>query len=192
MTILFASVVLGLVSCAAEPTAAPFDIALVKESTTPFQLTILEDGVVTAAEYESAVLAHRSCVENAGASPGEIESLGHNQRGFQVEIIADTEEEAARIDSLAEACHGEYLSDVADVWVYQQLLSEKELDAIRPDVASCLRDVGIKVSDTFTMKELYTQLERLANTSALQPCMDRYPEFFVQSPRQDSTPGRAR
>ncbi|RZI95947.1 MAG: hypothetical protein EOO67_01500 [Microbacterium sp.] len=167
------------------PEKAELDVAALAATSSAFQAAILEDGVVTPGEYESAVLAERACVIAAGGSAGEITETGNNELGFTYTVEAETEQARAAAEIETEACLDEHMSEVGTVWAYQQLLSPEQLDEMRPRVAACLRGVGIGVSDAFTQGQLRKLLA--ADPAALEgikPCVAEFPGFFAVNPAQ--------
>lgn len=92
--------------------------ALLQEAST-YEREILGDGVVTAAEYEQALLDWRDCVRAAGAEPSEIYAIGDNQLTFDYDITAATNEARIELEAEAETCLPEYFDEVASWWVEQ-------------------------------------------------------------------------
>jgi hypothetical protein len=119
------------------------DLEALLESTTDFQREIIGDGVVTAPEFERALLARRECVADAGAEPGDIYTGSNGELTFDYDITAEDEEEALTIQQSADECLPEYFTDVGAVWAYQRLLSPAERDAMRPDALACLESAGL-------------------------------------------------
>ncbi|MCL2454028.1 MAG: hypothetical protein FWD18_01810 [Micrococcales bacterium] len=145
------ALVASLGGCSHDGASGPLfsdeDIAAMPE----FQRNILEDGVVTYAEYESAVIAQRSCLEEAGYSPGEIEDIGGGQIGFIVEVDYSHEPDPAAADALFLAtdrhCNEEYLFYVGTAWAESQVITDPaERERLRAQFASCLKDAGLRVS----------------------------------------------
>lgn len=167
------------------PKAAALDVRALAAQTSAFQAAILKDGKVSAAEYESAALAHRACVEDAGGVVGELTAVGDNELGFTFTIEAATEEAARAMEREAEGCLGEYFDIVGRVWAYQQLISPEQRDALRPEVATCLRSVGIDLPDSFTSTQLTDHLSAHEGAVGdIKPCMEKYPEFFAVNPAE--------
>ncbi|WP_157521029.1 hypothetical protein [Microbacterium sp. Leaf159] len=178
---------LVVVGCSGSEQPPPLDVDSLVESTSEYQKPLLEDGVVSADEYEQSLLAYRTCVEDAGATPSEIYEAGNGEKAFDYQVFAVDDEDLERINALAEECLPEYFQDVGKVWAYQQLLSPEELQDLRPDVAECLRGVGIDVDDDFTLDDLAARVGELEDQSVIQPCVQKYPGFFAVAPDPNRT-----
>ncbi|MGN8027796.1 hypothetical protein [Microbacterium sp. 22242] len=180
------AVVVGIAGCASdEAQQKTLNIASIAKNTTAFQAEILQDGKVTPAEYESAVLAYRTCVQDAGAEPGEISEFGNNELGFTYTITAAGETQRKAIEAETEQCLKDNLEDIGKVWSYQNLLSPKELDRQRPEVAACLRSVGIDINDSFSIDDLRKYVsEHEEATDDIKPCVEKYPGFFSINPAE--------
>lgn len=95
------------------------DLRALQRSTTPYQLAILADGVVTDAEYERAFTARRDCVVEAGATPSETYDVGNRELTFDYDITASTTGERARREALADACIPRFYAEVGALWIQQ-------------------------------------------------------------------------
>jgi hypothetical protein len=179
-------IVASAVSCQATTSPAKeLDVAALSRTTSEYQARILGDGRVTASEYESAILAERACVLDAGGSAGEVVPSGNNELSFTYTVEAETEEARTSLERQTEACLDEYSSAVGTVWAYQQLLSPAQLDELRPRVATCLRELGIDVSDAFTDVELRERLAADPNgPQRIRPCIEQFPGFFAVNPAE--------
>jgi hypothetical protein len=104
---------------------AGLNLEAILAHTSDFQRKILEDGLVTSAEFELALLARRDCVALAGEKPGQIYEAGDGERTFDFDVTAGTEQEMRNIQAKAEACLRDYFSDVGAVWAYQRLLTSE-------------------------------------------------------------------
>lgn len=102
----------------AEPDGGRTLDALLQDAS-EFERAILVDGVVTAAEYERALLEWRNCVAAAGAQPGDIYPIGDNQLTFDYEITAATDEARGELEVAAETCLPDYFDAVGTWWVEQ-------------------------------------------------------------------------
>ena len=120
-----------------------------------FQLLILHDDIVTAAEYEQAVLANIACLEQSG-----LEVLGPERRQETNELEftirtrtapgLSTEEEAkavARWDEAIRYCWIEYEAFVADKWNSQSVPNPDERRVLVESLVVCIRATGAEVSN---------------------------------------------
>lgn len=139
-----AAAIVGLTGCVPSPyeERQVLDLPAIMKSSTDYQRAILDDGLVTDAEYEQALLARRDCVQNAGAVPGDIYTKGNNELTFDYEITAPTPARLEEVQREADACMHEYFTEIGQVWAYQQLLSPAEREQMRPDVIACLSEAG--------------------------------------------------
>ncbi|MDR0504981.1 MAG: hypothetical protein LBG70_04140 [Bifidobacteriaceae bacterium] len=163
------------------------NIDSIKATTSAFQAAILADGVVTNAEYESAVMANWQCVKDAGFEPDEPQWNGNNFE-FGITVISQNEE-AAEVNSTKqlavwERCNTEYTNDVGDVWASQAVLSDSERDKMRPDVVACLRNHGLELPEDSDYAEIGAALATLdqSGQTAAMECMQQYEEFFRTLP----------
>ncbi|APZ33067.1 hypothetical protein BOH66_01200 [Microbacterium aurum] len=187
--VLLLALATALTACTApEEEIPPLNLESILDTTTQFQAQILEDGKVTASEYEMALLAERDCVITAGAVAGELYETGNAEKTFDYEVTASDESDLKAIDEKAGACLGEYFDDVAHVWAYQQLLTAEERKELQPKVVQCLTDTGIavpsdadleKITEILYSNETYPDLAR--------PCIDAYPGFFFIAPDSNGT-----
>lgn len=178
------AIVLGLLSGCTSNIAPELDVDALASETSDFQSEILEDQVVTAAEYEKALLAHRQCVSDAGAKVSEIYETVNHQLTFDWEVEAATDEELERILAEADLCLPEYFDDVGLVWSEQNVLSPEEKQAIQPKVIECLQQAGLTVPDTATFLEIVEAVSEAQEDdpdSLVRECVTRYPEYFMVS-----------
>lgn len=173
-----------LVGCAPqEEEIPPLDMEAILASTTDFQADLLEDGEVTASEYEKALLAQRACVEEAGATPGELYDTGNQERTFDYEVTAADEARLAVVQEAAELCLGEYFVDVGRVWAHQQLLTASERQELQPKVVQCLTNAGVRVPSDADLDKIAVILRSDdSNAELARPCIDEYPGFFFIAP----------
>ncbi|WP_149085540.1 MULTISPECIES: hypothetical protein [Microbacterium] len=176
---------LALAGCAAEAPVTELDVSEIAADTTPFQAKILEDGMVSPAEYERALLSQRDCVVSAGGDAGEIVDIGNGEKGFEYSVTASTEQERLKLEAATEACARDYIEDIGLVWGFQNLPSQEDLDDMRPQVAACLRGVGIEVDDDFTRDTLKEEVGASeAKYEAMRPCAEEFKEFFAGNPAE--------
>lgn len=184
VTLILAALVMSLTGCSPSAPSAqtdPLDIGAILDDTTPFQRDILDDGVVTAAEFERALLARRECVSEAGATPGEIYEGRNGELTFDYDITADNDEELQSIQSQADACLADYFSDVGSVWAYQRLLSPEEREAMRPRALACLDEAGLTgLAEDATASDMAVAVQDDGEISAAErDCLVEYGSLFA-------------
>lgn len=124
------------------------------ERTTPFQAAIIEDGTVTYAEYESAILGTLECVNDAGF---ETRDLTTNAVGDLFFSYGGGDLEAA--DVAYESCYVDFASEVDDLYHFAPVVSEKERREMQQGSITCLADLGLIVSDPPSPDEIQMVLE---------------------------------
>jgi hypothetical protein len=88
-----------------------------RDSASEYQQAVLEDLVVTEAEYRDAVDAARTCIQDAGWGVGPIERQHGNQLGFQSSYSGD----APPADEAMQACNDEFMTQIGPIWVSQRM-----------------------------------------------------------------------
>ncbi|CAN7150226.1 hypothetical protein LJR042_000045 [Microbacterium maritypicum] len=158
----------------------PLNLTRLLDDTTDFQREIIEDGEVTSAELERALLARRDCVIAAGAVPGEIYESESNEPSFDFEVFAANEEELIKIQDEADSCLRDYYAEVGSVWAYQQLLSPEERDKLRPQAVACLDATGLTgLPENATAQDMVAAVTADDTVSdAEQACLSEYRGFF--------------
>lgn len=180
-----AFVVLPLATgCAPDATGGepdPLKIEAILEATTPFQYEIIEDGVVTAAEFERALLARRECTAEVGATPGEIYSGRNGELTFDYDIVADSDDELLAIQADADACLRDYFVDVGSVWAYQRILSPEERERLRPKALACLDSAGLtELAEDASVAEMAEAIQRDGEISrAERECLVEFNSLFA-------------
>ncbi|MCL2454027.1 MAG: hypothetical protein FWD18_01805 [Micrococcales bacterium] len=139
------------------------DIATMSE----FQRNILEDGVVTYAEYESAIIAERQCVQDAGFEVSEVMDIGAGQLGFTTEIstagAADPDAAVTEAHRVIDACGEEYAKYVATAWAESQVITDPaERERLQAQFASCLKDAGLRVSADNDLETLLDAVQEVS------------------------------
>lgn len=92
-----------------------------RDDASGYQQAVLDDLVVSEAEYRDAIDAMRSCVEDKGWGVGPIEQDG-NQLGFQSSYSGDN---GPSNDDM-HACTNEYLASVGPIWSSQRTALTEE------------------------------------------------------------------
>ncbi|MGN8553446.1 UNVERIFIED_CONTAM: hypothetical protein OHV15_12770 [Microbacterium sp. SLM126] len=173
-----------LAGCAAQGTDSAhdtLDLDALLEETTDFQREIVEDGVVTAAEFERALLARRECVADVGATPGDIYTGSNGELTFDYDITAESDDEALAIQRDADACLQDYFADVGTVWAYQRLLSPAEREEMRPRALACLDAAGLtELPEEATLAEMAAAIRDDGEISpAERDCLVEYGSLFT-------------
>ncbi|SDS88171.1 hypothetical protein SAMN04489743_1106 [Pseudarthrobacter equi] len=189
-TATFLTLIITVAACSQQASSTPaFDVQKAAANTSAFQKELLADGALTREEYERAVLAERDCIQRAGAKPGPLVTNGDNSLSFEVEITAPDEIQGQAISKKAEACYGEYASEVYPVWAFQNLPTEDDKRELKPDLLQCLEDAGVAVNNSETVDDVidavstYSQSEASRQNAEFDECMKRYKRFFDVSPR---------
>lgn len=122
-----------------------------------FQRAILEDGVVTPAEYEQAVLATLSCLDAEGIPHSEpvLQQSGPSAPRWDYTVGPWPIEEDERFSAIYRRCLDEYQRAVASAWSHQEGPTESEMQALRQKAVECFRRYGLDASDyeTFVATE---------------------------------------
>lgn len=169
-----ADAVQGTPTALADPTDDPLDYPLSFASDQ--QLEALEDGVVTAAEYERSMLAMVQCMQEQGI---EFEQLPQwdvtNTRMEYTYIAGRTMEENAQSARLRDECKLKHIGAVGYVWEQQGAPSEVRLAEARAALGGCLREAGVKgVPEQPTSAELGV----FSTQEAFWPCAKRVETEF--------------
>ncbi len=120
-----------------------------------YQAELLQDGVLTFSEYESAILAAVKCEEAAGFKilafpiPGKPGRPGPelSTRGeYQYVQASDDGADRAELGAALQRCEEEYVSIVKPLWAEHVAPTASELQGARNEIGSCLREQGVAVS----------------------------------------------
>lgn len=126
-----------------EPALPPLPEPTVPGGVSPYQVSVLEDGV-TKDEYSAAVEAHRACVVEVGALPGPIEELGGEQLGFYVDVPVTAEglgDEA--LSQKVFDCASQFVSAIGPAWSKQVAPSAEEQARLLVPLVECLQAVPL-------------------------------------------------
>lgn len=127
----------------------------IQRTSSEFQVGLLQDGVLTFSEYESAILAAVRCEEAAGFKilafpiPGKPGRPGPelSTRGeYQYVQASDDGADRAELGAALQRCEEEYVSIVKPLWAEHVAPTASELQGARNEIGSCLRDQGVAVS----------------------------------------------
>jgi hypothetical protein len=108
-----------------------------------FQKDILKDGVLTFAEYETAVLSLVDCAQRAGISLAEPVRISKRDT-YLYSFTYPLASRAGAEDSIL-SCRQTYTDYLEQFWAEFTAPSEEELQRARDELARCLRDRGIEV-----------------------------------------------
>ena len=159
--------------------------------TNGLQVEILADGVITASEYERAVLATQECVEQVGWKTDDLE-LGIDGFTLSFAVVWTTDKDALReaqlsfeADEAFTRCAGDYLDQVEVAYIESQAPTgservEKERGLVSCLVAAGIRDVPIGVTEE-DLIDILVGHEYGQNDPPIAPwlCRERYIELFT-------------
>lgn len=149
--------------------------------TSAFQQALLSDGLLTYAEYESAVLATVQCLRDRGIeivtephpAPGEVIVFEFGGSTSFSGESAVRENEAARLSY--EACYHEH-QDVVDLaWARQHEVDERTLERARAALRSCLEEAGVEGIPKNAKGRDFQPFQRF---EAFPKCQERVAEEF--------------
>ncbi|MGE5595050.1 MAG: hypothetical protein ACM3S1_03325 [Hyphomicrobiales bacterium] len=130
--------------------------------TSPGQAAILEDGVVTQDEYESAVNATIACVEAQGF---DVTDPVQQDGRLAFEFATKDTNEGAHYQAAYLDCHAQHQRDVDSVWAKQLAEanppSADQLAASRAAIAGCLAEHGVPgVATDAALMEMVDAVQR--------------------------------
>jgi hypothetical protein len=105
-----------LVGCSLPPSFSEDEKIEMRDTTSKYQRAVLEDLVVTEAEYRDAVAASRDCLQDKGFGVGPITEHDGNQIGFQSSYSGD----GPPSDQLMQGCDDEFMTEIGPIWVSQR------------------------------------------------------------------------
>lgn len=105
-----------LIGCSIPPSFSEEEKREMRDTTSQYQRAVLEDLVVTEAEYRDAVTALRDCIQDGGFGVESITQDG-NQLGFQSSYSGDNPPS----DQIMKACDNEFITQIGPVWVSQRM-----------------------------------------------------------------------
>lgn len=154
-----------------------------------FESRIIADGIITDAEYRSAVDAAVECMVergwNASASPREDEltfalTVDGSAKGMSE---ADLEAEQARMDLDADECTRGTTSPLEMAFMDSRVLTGEERERAFDEFVQCLDDVGIPIQEPASLislseTELVESLSDFADYEQWAGCMAESPLLF--------------
>jgi hypothetical protein len=161
-----------ITSCSGENVSYPPEWGFSPEDVPEPQLSVLSDGEVTRAEYDSAVAATVSCIEREGLLvlnleyDPELQQLGFGMTG------SDSDED---IDRIYSSCSHEYDEFVSWAWVVAHQPSEDEVQLILERVGSCLAAKGYSLPESPAQVDINDVIESAVDTDpSVFDCMESY------------------
>ncbi len=140
---------------------------------TDFQRAIIEDGVVTFAEYESAMYAVMACVEAHGIEivGGLTADPSGKQLGFATRLGMDFEE-ARENGRKTQQCHNQYAGVVTMLWAFQNQPTEQQRQEARAALDACLREAGAPLPEDPAPQDFFGLVHDYA------PCFEQVQREF--------------
>lgn len=117
-----------------------------------FQQDVLQDNVLTFAEYEGAVAATVQCLRNEG-----VDVTDPQYDGRQFTFVYGGTNDPDELDAADEVygrCYSEYQDMVDVAWTVQSAPSEEEVQTIRDEIGACLRRLGLAVPEHPSQAEI--------------------------------------
>lgn len=105
-----------LIGCSIPPSFSEEEKREMRDTTSQYQRAVLEDLVVTEAEYRDAVAATRNCLQDKGFGVGPITEQDGNQIGFQSSYSGD----GPPSDHIMRGCDEGFMTEVGPIWVSQR------------------------------------------------------------------------
>jgi len=144
-----------------------------------FQSRILEDGVVTHAEYEQAVIAYLTCVEDAGL-PAQGPVWDERNSTFYFTIMVHTGSKIDHAEFDMDQCLQLHLEEVSKKWYEQNIPTTEERFEMFNDYKACLLSEGIEevrnMNDSIRIMET---LENLGGDEYMMLCSDFNPDVRI-------------
>ncbi len=124
---------------------------------TDFTSKILEDGFVSDAEWESAVLALIACMDEGGVRTVDYDTDPGGWSFAYTEAVPDS---GVDVESVYADCYSGYVEGVEPVFLAQTGLTPREQELVRVAIVACIRSEGIEIpddADDMAMIEAVTQ-----------------------------------
>ena len=123
------------------------------QTASPFERSILEDGTVTAPEYEQAVLATLSCLDAQGVPHGDA-SFNQQSNRWEYQLGPWPKEQDDQFQGKYNDCFNDSEQAVAAVWADQtRPPTQKEFDEMQAKIVACLNEHGLHADDYKTFVE---------------------------------------
>lgn len=143
---------------------SPQEVAQASANASTSQKEILSDGVITFAEYESAIFAAVQCYNDAGVRISEYPTkqggapvLGPKltHRGeyqYIPQFPAGTGQQSAT--DITNRCERDIVGVIRPLWLDHVSPTQQEVQAARDEMASCLRAAGLDAPQHPSQQEL--------------------------------------
>lgn len=144
------------------------------EDASEFQRELIEDGIITFADYERAVYATVACLEERGVDVVEGPELtGRNV--YQFTYAADDREQGPVVYW---ECYEEHQVVIDRVWAGtgQENPTEEELEEARAALEACLRGAGIDLPGGASSADFAAVAE--SDPTIFQPCSEEVSDEF--------------
>lgn len=140
----------------------------VLEAASEFERQILNDGKVTSAENDRAVLAYVACIEDAGVAIVQLERDADGQ--IETLSVGGGEDEDADPSEVVDGCKAEFYQFTPDGY-HAALHPDWTEQTLIQAIAECLRDRGVTVDASVTTQdELLRAAEEQGRRSDLGEC----------------------
>lgn len=122
--------------------------AEVLQDLSPFEMRVLKDKHVTRAELDEATQIYIECLQAAGLRV-DIDPSQEGMAAVWAEGIGLPDSAAG--DPVEECSH--QVDAVENVWILQNHVSAADLNQMRAQLVSCLRDAGLPINDGATFDD---------------------------------------
>jgi hypothetical protein len=147
-----------------------FALAIARENATEEQRPAIADGVVTATEYETAMLALAQCMTANGLAFYEEPHWDDSGSRIAFQYVGGaSRDEAAASSAIYESCRRQFSQEIEQIWQAQTTPSEQQLQQARAALGKCLQDAGFDLPDDPTSQEL----ARFNKVEAFWPCAEQ-------------------
>jgi hypothetical protein len=192
-----AALLLILSSCATTTEGSEADFGAYLASASEYQEDILADGVVTAGEYEGAILATKQCIEDVTDGRIEVSEPFPSPDGVGIELelgwrTGDTDDEEERISEIAReasfSCSDEYSTYVDQAYRDTHKLSAADIDRDLAAFADCLHFAGFEQFSESSNRvdfERYWSSTSNENSAAIGRCVDAHSVGYSNLPTED-------
>lgn len=131
----------GRVSTTTRPASPAQDL---EQERTNFKNRILEDGFVSDAEWESAILALVACLGEGGVRTVEYDTRPGGWSFAYAEAIPGS---GVNVDSVYADCYSGYVQDVESIVLAQTELTPQEKERVRVAMVACIGSQGVELPD---------------------------------------------
>lgn len=138
-------------------------LATLKLTASDFEWSLISDGELTFAEYESAVLSTVKCFADNGIEitpyphnheMGQPGPLHMNKRGRYEYLPFLTQDNYEQKVKVATTCQATYSATIEPLWAEHAVPTQAEMQGARDEIANCLRSSGREVPDHPGSQEL--------------------------------------